>query len=415
MKVSLNSVLFLGVGGISMYQLALAYKNMGYNVLGYDAKKSKYTKLLEENGIKICYRFNKEFLYVKKCIKTAAIKDDNKYVVALKKLNVKIVDRAVALGELCTKFKCVVAVAGTHGKSTTASLIYEILKAKFKKVSCHIGADVFNPRFNPGDDFLVVEACEYNKSFLHLKPNIAVVTNVEPDHMDCYKTMFNLRSAFLTFAKRAQLRFCGDDKTTYFLKKLNDMQVVQPTELNIKPKILGEHNFKNISMAVAVAKSLNVDEKTIINAINSFQGINRRYEFLGEYLNQKIYIDYAHHPTEIKAFVSTFSKQYPSSLIIFQPHTYSRTKYLLNEFLSVLSNIKNLCIYKEYPAREKKNMGLSAHELYLLLKEKNEGVKYLASVSAVIKQAKDYDAIAFVGAGDIDKVAVKIIKFAKNC
>ena len=107
---------------------------------------------MEENGIKICYRFNKEFLYVKKCIKTAAIKDDNKYVVALKKLNVKIVDRAVALGELCTKFKCVVAVAGTHGKSTTASLIYEILKAKFKKVSCHIGADVFNPRFNPGDD-----------------------------------------------------------------------------------------------------------------------------------------------------------------------------------------------------------------------------------------------------------------------
>ncbi len=398
-----------------MYQLALAYKNMGYNVLGYDNKKSKYTKILEENGIKVTTRFNKEFLYVKKCIKTAAIKDDNKYVVALKKLNVPIFDRAVILGELCAKFKCVIAVAGTHGKSTTASLIYEVLKAKYKKVSCHIGADVFDPRFNLGDDFLVVEACEYNKSFLKLKPNIAVVTNVEPDHMDCYKTMFNLRSAFQTFMKRAEVRFCGGDKTTDFLKKIANVQVVEPTNLKIKPKILGEHNFQNISMAVAVAKSLDVDDETIIKAVNSFGGVNRRYEYLGEYLKQKVYIDYAHHPTEIKAFVSSFLEQYNDPLIIFQPHTYSRTKYLLNEFVDVLSQIKNLCIYKEYPAREKKNMGLSAHDLYLTLKGKNPQIKYLASVNSVMKCAKNFSAIAFVGAGDIDKVAAKIIKFAKNC
>lgn len=397
-----------------MHQLALAYKQLGYIVYGYDMHPSPYTDYLISEGIKIAFGFNKNFLLVDKCIKTPAIKNDNKYVCALKKLNVPIVDRAQALDELASQFKCVIAVAGTHGKSTTASLIYEILHAAHKKVSCHIGADVFAPRFNLGDDFLVVEACEFNKSFLRLHPNIAVVTNVEADHLDSYSSMFALRNAFVSFLKRAQVRFVYNENSTQYLKKQN-VNYVSGHNLTLKPHLLGEYNQKNIALAVAVCKFLKIDDYTIVKAINSFKGVPRRYEYLGKYKQTQIYIDYAHHPTEIKSFVGTFLQQNGNALIIFQPHTYSRTKYLIKEFLEVLSNINNLCIYKEYPAREKKNMGISAHELYNMLKQNNKNVKYLATVHAAIKQVEKYSAVAFVGAGDINNVALKIVKFIKNC
>ncbi len=426
-----KTILFLGIGGVSMHQLALAYKNLGFTVLGYDAKKSEYTNILCENGIRITHRFNKDFLMADLCIKTGAIKEDNKFVTALKKLNIPIIDRAEALSELTKYFKTVIAVAGTHGKSTTASLIYEILRLDGKKVSCHIGADVFAPRFNVEDEFLVVEACEYNKSFLSLHPNIAVITNVEADHMESYKTMFNLRSAFLTFAKRADYRFVYNEPSTKFLNKLTNLNLVDYKNLNLapyashagniikdkilKPQIKGEHNLKNIALAVEVCKFLKVSENNINKAINTFKGVPRRYEYLGRANKTKIYIDYAHHPTEIKAFLNTFTSEEPNSLIVFQPHTYSRTKYLINDFLSVLKDVKNLCIYKEYPAREKKTDGYSARELYLMLKAENVDVKYLASRKAVQKLVDFYPSVAFVGAGDINRVALKIIKIAKNC
>ncbi len=396
-----------------MHQLAIAYKKQGYIVYGYDMKHSAYTDYLTDLGIKISFKFNKDFLFVDKCIKTGAIKDNNKFVVALKKLNVPIIDRAEALTELAQQFKCVIAVAGTHGKSTTASLIYEILREAHKKVSCHIGADVFAARFNLGDDFLVVEACEYNKSFLHLSPNIAVVTNVEADHIDSYKSMFNLRAAFALFLKRAQTRFVYCEKSTKYLAKLN-VNYITGHNLQISPKLLGAYNKKNIATAIAVCKFLSVDDSTIIKAINSFKGVPRRYEFLGKFKQTKIFIDYAHHPTEIKAFVDEFLTQNKNALIVFQPHTFSRTKYLLKDFLTVLTGIKNLCIFKEYPAREKKNMGLSAHELYCLVKQKNKNVKYLATFHATAKQVEKFSAVAFVGAGDINNVALKLLNLQKT-
>lgn len=413
MNYKFKSVLFLGVGGISMHQMALAFKSMGVRVFGYDVKSSKYTKLCEENGIKITHTFNKDFCHVDLCVKTGAIKN-GRYLTQLKKLNCPIVDRAEVLGWLCKKFKTVIAVAGTHGKSTTASLIYEILRQANKKVSCHIGADVFNSRFNFGDDFLVVEACEYNKSFLSLYPDVSVVTNIEPEHMDSYGSLFNLRSAFLTFIKRAKHRFVFVDKSTKFLSKNKNINFVNILNLNISPKIKGEHNLKNISMAYTVCKSLGVKEQIILNAINSFIGVPRRYEYIGNYQTSKIYIDYAHHPTEINAFINTFKEQFKNSLIVFQPHTYSRTKTFLKDFIKVFSSVNNVIIYKEYPAREKKTDGLSAKELYENIKPYNFNVKYAASLNTIIKQIKNYDSIAFVGAGDINLVAEKLVSKNKS-
>ena len=413
MKYSVKSILFLGIGGISMHQLAIAMKNLGAKVYGYDLHKSKYTSLCVGEGIEVCHKFNKDICNVDLCVKTGAI-NNGKFFNFLKKNNIPIIDRADLLGWFCTKFKQVIAVAGTHGKSTTASLIYEILRSSGKKVSCHIGADVKNSRFNIKDDILVVEACEFNKSFLKLKPTISVVTNVEREHMDSYGTLFNLRSAFLTFIKRGEKRFVYGEKSTKFLNKYGNINFVERVNLKIKPKLKGEHNLKNISLAVAVCKDLGVEEQVINDVVGSFSGIPRRHEFLGEYNKSKIYIDYAHHPTEVKAFIQTFLEQHKNPQIIFQPHTYSRTKTFLKDFISVFMKVENLIIYKEYSAREKQEQGLSAKDLYLQVKKHNAQVKYCDNKKSLLKLLKEDSVISFVGAGDINLIAESLVTSIKK-
>ena len=198
MNYEFKSVLFLGIGGVSMHQLALVFNSLGVKVYGYDLHKSQYTKLCEERGIKVVNKFDKDVCNVDLCVKTGAIKN-SKFLNYLQTIKCPIVDRAEVLSWLSSKFKNVIAVAGTHGKSTTASLIYEILRIAGKKVSCHIGADVYASKFSLKDDYLVVEACEYNKSFLYLYPTISVVTNIEREHMDCYGNFFNLQNFYKKF------------------------------------------------------------------------------------------------------------------------------------------------------------------------------------------------------------------------
>lgn len=408
MKYEVRSILFLGIGGISMHQMAIAIKKMGIKVVGYDSNKSKYTELCSKNGIDVFHKFNKQICNVDLCVSTGAIKS-GKFFNFLKEKQVPILDRAELLGWFCKKFKTVIAVAGTHGKSTTSSLIYEILRSAGKKVSCHIGADVHNSRFCLKDELLVVEACEYNKSFLKIKPTISVVTNVEKEHMDCYKSLFNLRSSFLSFLKSGEKRFVYVEKSTNFLKKYKNITFVEKTNLEINPKLKGAYNIKNISVAVAVCKYLGVDENIIINTINSFNGIPRRFECLGNYNSNEIFIDYAHHPTEIKAFIETFKQEKGNVQIIFQPHTYSRTKNFLREFVSVLSKIENLVIYKEYSARENSEQGLSAKDLYFEIKKYNENVKYCDNIKNITKNLKPNHAIGFVGAGNINQIAQQIV------
>jgi len=413
MKLSIRSVLFLGVGGISMHQLALAFKSLGVKVYGYDAKLSKYTDICVQKGIEVTTKFEIEFCNVDLCVVTGAIKN-NKYLSILKKRGVKIVDRAEVLGWLCKQFKTVIAVAGTHGKSTTASLIYEILRVAGKKVSCHIGAEVFAPRFNLKDDYLVVEACEFNKSFLSIYPDIAVVTNVEAEHMDCYSNIFNLRNTFLTFVKRAGKRYVFNCSSTKFLNKLKNVELVEDCKFDFKPKLKGEYNLNNIALAIKVCKDLGVSDDVIKKVVSSFNGVPRRYEHIGNFNSTKIYIDYAHHPTEVNAFIKTFTEEYKNSLIVFQPHTYSRTKTFLREFVEVFSSTSNLIIYKEYAAREKSECGTSAKELFNLVKVKNKSVDYCVNIKKILNKLSTFDAVAFVGAGDINLVAERLISFKKK-
>jgi UDP-N-acetylmuramate--alanine ligase len=409
MKYSVKSILFLGIGGISMHQLATCLKNLGVKVVGYDVKQSKYTKLCEEKNIKVFHKFSKELFNVDLCVKTGAIQN-GKILNNLKKRNIPILDRAEILGWLSRQFKNVIAVAGTHGKSTTASLIYEILKSAGKKVSCHIGAEVKNSQFKIGDDFLVVEACEFNKSFLKLNPTISVVTNIEKEHMDSYNSMFDLKNSFWSFLKKAETKFVFSESSTRFLNKYKNINFVDKLELNLQTKLKGDYNLKNISLAVAVCEYLNVDNSVIKNVIQNFVGVPRRYEYIGKFQDSDLFLDYAHHPTEVKCFVETFVSEHKNNQIVFQPHTFSRTKTFFKEFIKIFSKVENLIIYKEYSARETPQQGLSAKELFLEVKKHNVNVKYCNNFKTLKNEIFCNSNIAFVGAGDINLLAEKLIK-----
>lgn len=407
-----NAVLLLGVGGVSVGQLAQVYLKQGCKVYGYDQTENQMVKNLIEQGLIFSKKFNKTFLNVDFCVRTAAVKDDNPFVVAAKKAKIPILDRAFVLGQMLKQFKTVIAVAGTHGKSTTSALIYEILRAASKRVSCHIGADIADSRFELTDEYVVVEACEYNKSFLKIYPQITVVTNVEPEHLDCYGSFKNLKTAFLTFVKRGSLRFAFDCESTKFLQKAKNINMVQSARFESRLK--GEYNQNNIALAVSVCCSLGVDEQFAERIAKNFAGVPRRYELLGVVQNTKIYIDYAHHPTEIKAFLSAFNAEYDNALIVFQPHTYSRTRMFLGQFVEVLTAQKNVCLFKEYPAREQKSAGVDAKTLYQLVKVGNPNCKYMSTGKKINQYLGKFSAIAFVGAGDICQVAKKIVNQHKS-
>lgn len=407
-----NAVLLLGVGGVSVGQIAKVYLKQGYKVYGYDQTENQMVKDLVQLGLIFSKKFNANFLNVDFCVRTAAVKDDNAFVVALNKAKIPILDRAYVLGQMLKQFKTVIAVAGTHGKSTTSALIYEILHTAGKKVSCHIGADITEPRFELGDDYVVVEACEYNKSFLKIYPHVTVITNVEPEHLDSYGSFKNLQMAFLTFTKRGDLRFAFDCESTSFLKRVKNINMVQSA--NFESRLKGQYNQNNIALAVAVCCALGVDKSFALKVAKNFAGVPRRYELLGQVKNTKIYIDYAHHPTEIKAFLSAFNEEYSNALIVFQPHTYSRTKMFLGQFAEVLTAQKNMCIFKEYPAREQKSAGVDAKTLYQLVKVDNPNCKYMSTGKKFSQYLGKFSAIAFVGAGDICQVAKRLIAQNKD-
>ena len=414
------SVHFVGIGGVSMHALAMFCNDLGWQVSGSDVKKNKYVNACRSKGIKVYISHKKE--NVPPCnfiVKTGAIADNNPEIEYAKKLGIKIYDRADFLGEVTKQFPLVIGVAGSHGKSTTTAMIEHILRADNRKVSCHIGADVENARLNLNDDILVVEACEFNKTFLKLKLDVACVLNVENDHMDCYHTMYQLKNSFKTFLKHAKKRFILDNDTTKYIDLINTDRL--PTvkycggkfffkgEKYIFSEDLGEQYAYDAIMAIAVCKDLGVNYHIIYNALKTFQPLPRRRQVVGKYKNTELIIDYAHHPTEIKYLIENFKKDKP--LFVFQPHTFSRTKYLKNEFLEVLRDI-DLIVFKEYSARETSDKGLSAHQLFDELKNINPLAIYAENLNDILnqKQLEHYTKILFVGAGDINDLANQLTK-----
>lgn len=412
-----------------MNSLAKYLFSRGVRVTGSDARMSDASLQLNQLGIKTQLGHKPDYIKTADLVvATGAIADDNPEIVYAKAHGIEVVSRAEMLGEICKDFDKVIAVAGCHGKSTTSAMIYSILRASGASVSCHIGAQTQDARMQYGDEYLVVEACEFKRSFLHIKPYLAVITNVEKDHLDCYKDLTDIQNTFRQFADSAQYVIVGQNPTTEFLgvkkqdyvvqkvyfdstAQLTEFSIVTDRCVPITISTLGGYNVDNATLSARVAWFLGFSDCAIVNGLRDFKPVARRSQLIGKFNDADVVIDYAHHPTEIRQFYEAMKFVYHEMLFIFQPHTYTRTKALLGDFVETLKTIVNLVIYKEYSARETSSMGVSSKQLVDILKQNGVKAKYAGNKSSLQRLMKktDYDAILFVGAGDIASIAGEIV------
>ncbi|MEA3399469.1 MAG: Mur ligase family protein [Patescibacteria group bacterium] len=363
----IKNIHFIGIGGIGISAIARMMLGEGKKVTGQDIQDSEIIKELRKNGadITIGQSFDNIPENTDLVVYTIAIKDyDPEFFEKLKNSDFEIKSYPEMLNEI-SKNKYTIAVAGTHGKTTTTAMLAKILEEKDPTVV--VGSLISNKsNFIKGkSDLFIVEACEYRRSFLNLDPNILVITNIDKDHLDYYKDLDDIKNAFRELAmKTSEYVVCDLSKVADVVAGL-DVEIIDYRKYydkDLKLKIPGKHNKENAAVALAVADILNVKN----NSLLEFSGIWRRFEYKGEVLNgAKLYDDYAHHPVEIKATLEGFRELYPESkiVVVFQPHLFSRTKMLFDDFVNSFELADQILILPIYYAREESDGTISSSKL----------------------------------------------------
>ena len=433
---------FIGVGGVSMSGLAKYLLVKGVKVSGSDRECSSETEKLSRLGVKVTIGHDPTVLKDKTAvIYTSAIAEGDPELLKAKELSIPTFKRSELLGAVLSEFDRSVCVSGSHGKTTSTAMISEILIRAGADPTVFLGGEsnLFG-NFRSGKTAVAVaEACEYKKNFLDLKPNVAVVLNIDNDHLDCYGDLNKETEAFSEFVKNSLAVINADDVNSNNLNPLSavtfgvkspavyraervslsdnrlrfTLYVYGKRKDRITVNAVGEHNVYNALAAIAVADILKVPFKFVKEGLLNFSGVKRRNEFLGEYRGSKFTADYAHHPTEIAATLKERKKDGKKTLCLFQPHTYSRTSYLFNEFVKVLSDADGVLIYKTYAAREKFDVSGDGKTLYRSLKKVYNRDCFYADDEKTLKKridaaVRDYDEIAVIGAGDVYFVVKKI-------
>ena len=436
----INNVYFIGIGGIGMSALARYFKFIGKNVSGYDKTPSTLTSELIESGIEIHFEDNIDLIpkdyYIENTlviITPAVPKFHSEWNYFLER-DFEVKKRAEVLGIITNDTFCL-AVAGTHGKTTTSAILGHILYESGADVTAFIGGIVENYNSNligSGKTVTVVEADEFDRSFLHLHPNIACVTSMDADHLDIYGDDASIKASFKEFADKVE------DKSKLFVINglplegitvgtnvnskyvANNIRIVEgwyifdvktPTETiqNIKFGLPGKHNLTNALLALAMAQTFGTPTESIVKALATFKGVKRRFTFQIRKENLVYIDDYAHHPTEINAVYQAVRELYPTKkiLAIFQPHLFSRTKDFADDFAKSLSQFDEVLLLDIYPARELPMEGITSQWLlnkienkYKKLIQKNELISMLHSTDASV--------IVTIGAGDIGEMVPEI-------
>lgn len=447
-----KNIHFIGIGGISMSGLATLMLKMKVKVSGSDLTETHITQRLRKLGARVFIGHSEDNIKIQDLVVySGAIKSDNEELVKARALGLPCVERSEFLGYVSKLFNNAIAVGGSHGKTTTSSMLAKCLIDAGKNPCVHLGGEVDflggSVRACLGKGLFVSEACEYRKSFLYLKRDYAILLNMEADHLDYYKSMQNLVKAFLKFASGVKVlvtsyelneihHFKSDKVVTVSLYNCKaDFTVKNITQLNcggycfevykkgefyynFTINVIGEFNVYNAVCVIALCDALKIEKSVIHKALLSFKGARRRFEHLGMLNNAQVIIDYAHHPTEIAKVVAGFRSYFKGELIVlFQPHTYSRTKDLLKEFVEVFSSkqIDKLIILPTYPAREKPEQGLSGKQLQEAI-ENEGGVKchYMglkkAKAFLIKKSFADNVSFLILGAGDVEDFARGLIK-----
>ncbi len=411
-------------------------KTIGNYVQGSDISNSNPKEKLEQNGIKVFSVHDKKNIGdVDVVVYNFAIKSNNEELIEAKKRKIKILTRAELLSIISKNFKYVISVAGSHGKTTTTAMLFSCLNCANKYPSLHLGAQLKNQDFGfvlQKNQYFITEACEYKDSFLQLHSNIGIILNVEPEHLDYFKTFNNEIKSFNKFAQNSENVICinneiinkkdytfGDCYSDIYAKNIEIVNHKYHFDCFYKNKYfahieLGAVGLYNVTNALSVIMAciiLKIPKKYIIQGLKEFKGVKRRFEVLG---NDEHFVvhDYAHHPTEIKKTIATFKENVGNKkiLVVFQPHTFSRTKSLYNDFLTCFNECDKLLLVKTYPAREKYDKTCSAYKLYKDIKSVE--CNYCANFSLVVKKILNYlqknYAVLILGAGDIDEVAYRI-------
>lgn len=421
---------FIGIGGVSMSGLAKFLLSFGKKVGGSDIRESEYTEELEKLGVKITYGAAKgsvaDYAAV---VYTDAIPENDFHLCEARALNKILIPRGQLLKSVSKLFGEVIAISGCHGKTTCTAMLAHVFERAGKKFAAHIGGrdNKFSNFYFCGYDYFITEACEYKKNFLLLEPDLAVVLNEGADHLECYGSRQNLIAAYNVFLNSAKKAVClngladgitfGFENADYSAADICEQGGKYSFAVyekgiklgNISLSVYGKHNILNALAATAVAKVTGIETEPILSALSDFGGVERRFEDIGSVNGAKCIADYAHHPDEISASISAAEKITDGRLIVvFQPHTYSRTKNLFREFVEVLSRCKNLLIYKTYAAREYFDDCGSALTLSQSIKSSRYGDN-IFDIEDFLHNAGADDTILFLGAGDIYDIAKKVI------
>ncbi|HET6769729.1 MAG TPA: UDP-N-acetylmuramate--L-alanine ligase [Chitinophagaceae bacterium] len=443
---SVSSIYFIGIGGIGMSALARYFHSKGVKVSGYDKTPSSLTKELEQAGISIHYEEDVELIPkdAELVVYTPAVPGEHKELVYYQKSGYKVVKRSDVL-QLVTESSFNICIAGTHGKTTITTLVAHLLRhsgygcnAFLGGISVNYGTNFWPQPVNASErDVSVVEADEYDRSFLKLSPDVAIITAMDPDHLDIYGTADEMERAFIDFSgrikpgglliskfglKRAK-ELKGARHLTYSVQNANadacaenikmmngsyqfDVVIEGKRIENVRLNIGGMHNVENAVAAIVVASSLNIDKEKIKAAVADFRGVKRRFEYIIKTDNLVFIDDYAHHPEELRALIngvrSLFSDK--KCTVIFQPHLYTRTRDLADGFAEVLDMADEAILLPVYPARELPIAGVSSEMILNKMKNKNKMVLNKEELKAWIEKEfkKQGKVLVTAGAGDID-------------
>ena len=439
----------IGIGGVSMSSLADVLWGMGIAVSGSDMNQNKNVMGLTEKGIPVTIGHRAENITreIEFVVRTAAVHDDNPEIIRAHALGIPVFERTQAWGANSKDYSNALCISGTHGKTTTTSMCTHIMMAADKDPTVMIGGTL--PLLNAGHrvghgNTIIMEACEYYNSFLSLHPTVAVILNVEADHLDFFKDLQDVQHSFREFALRtpedgyvvanlddastmATIRDIPRKIMTFGLSREADVYAENIEFLganshfdimfkgkhftDVTLHVPGLHNVKNALAATAAAICLGVRPNAVKYGLAGFNGAGRRFEFKGKYNGADVYDDYAHHPGELKALLDTVEGlNYKRCILVFQPHTYTRTAALFEDFVTQLKRPDVLLLAEIFAAREKNTIGISS----AALAERVEGAEFYPTFpeleEELKRKAQPGDIILTVGAGDVYKIGENIVE-----
>ncbi len=437
----------VGIGGVSMCALGMVMQGMGITVTGSDMHQSKATDNLEAQGIPVSIGHRAENILGADCIiRTAAAHDDNPEIAAAMAAGIPVFERAQSWGYLMAAYKNAVCFSGTHGKTTATSMMTHIAMEGGLDPTVMIGGylNLLDAGHRVGQgDTIIMESCEYCNSFLNFTPTIAVVLDIDEDHLDFFKDLRDIQNSFRAFAEltpqdRGVVIINGMDKNTVEAMEGIDRRVVKfglTPDMDVYPqhfgrghssfdvicggqfythidlRVLGVHNCMDALSAIAAAWVLGVDPEAVTRGLMSFTGAARRMEFKGIYRGADVYDDYAHHPGELKATLDAIPERgYSRTIVVFQPHTYSRTKALFPEFVEQLRRPDMTILAEIYAAREQNTVGITSADLAAEI----PGAEHYSSFEAITARLREIagpgDLVLTIGAGDIYRVGEELVK-----